>query len=148
MARVQIEIPDNFIFETELTVRVADINYGGHVGNDTMLSLMQEARTQLYRSLGVVNELKLEGSVGQVIADAAVIYKAESFLSDVLIIRISLGEYHKYGFDLYYHVSRKEDLIEVAKGKTGIICFDYEKRKLACLPASFSKKLSMTKLPS
>lgn len=142
MARVQIEIPDNAIFETELVVRVADINYGGHVGNDTMLTLMQEARTQMYRSLGYENELSFEGSVGQVIADAALVYKAEAFLGDRLVIRIALGEFTKFGFDLFYQVSRKEDDKEIAKGKTGIVCFDYEKRKPAKIPASLIKKLS------
>lgn len=142
MARVQIEIPDNAIFETELVVRVADINYGGHVGNDTMLTLMQEARTQMYRSLGYENELSFEGSVGQVIADAALVYKAEAFLGDRLVIQIALGEFTKFGFDLFYQVSRKEDDKEIAKGKTGIVCFDYEKRKPAKIPASLIKKLS------
>lgn len=142
MARVQIEIPDKAIFETELTVRVADINYGGHVGNDTMLTLMQEARTRMYRSLGYENELSFEGSVGQVIADAALVYKAEAFLGDRLVIQIALGEFTKFGFDLFYQVSRKEDDKEIAKGKTGIVCFDYEKRKPAKIPASLIKKLS------
>lgn len=142
MARVQIEIPDNAIFETELTVRVADINYGGHVGNDTMLSLMQEARTRMYRSLGYENELSFEGTIGQVIADAALVYKAEAFLGDTLVIRIALGEFTKFGFDLFYQVSRKEDDKEIAKGKTGIVCFDYEKRKPASIPASLIEKLS------
>ncbi len=142
MARVQIEIPDNAIFETELTVRVADINYGGHVGNDTMLSLMQEARTKMYRSLGYENELSFEGTIGQVIADAALVYKAEAFLGDTLVIRIALGEFTKFGFDLFYQVSRKEDDKEIAKGKTGIVCFDYEKRKPASIPASLIEKLS------
>lgn len=142
MARVQIEIPDNAIFETELTVRVADINYGGHVGNDTMLSLMQEARTSMYRSLGYENELSFEGTIGQVIADAALVYKAEAFLGDTLVIRIAMGEFTKFGFDLFYQVSRKDDDKEVAKGKTGIVCFDYEKRKPAKIPASLIEKLS------
>lgn len=142
MTRVKIEFPTSTIFSTELTVRVADINYGGHVGNDTMLSLMQEARTQLYQSLGYENELSFEGTVGQVIADAALVYKAEAFLGDTLIIQIALGEFTRFGFDLFYLVLRKEDRKEVAKGKTAIVCFDYEKRKPTSVPASLIKKLS------
>jgi acyl-CoA thioester hydrolase len=141
MARVQIEIPDNAIFETELSVRVADINYGGHVGNDTMLTLMQEARTRMYRSLGYENELSFEGTVGQVIADAALVYKAEAFLGDTLVIRIALGEFTRFGFDLFYQVTRKEDSKEVAKGKTGIVCFDYSIKKVARIPEKLRAQL-------
>ncbi len=142
MARVQIEIPDNSIFETELTVRVADINYGGHVGNDTMLSLMQEARTQMYRSLGYENELSFEGSIGQVIADASVVYKNEAFLGDMLTITIGVGEFNKYGFDVYYRIVKKSDGNEVARGKTGIVCFDYSLRKVARVPEKLLAQLT------
>ena len=141
MARVHLEIPQSIIFTTELTVRVADINYGGHVGNDTMLSLLQEARTQLYRSLGYTNELSFEGTVGQVIADAALMYKAEAFLGNTLLIQIALGEFTRFGFDLYYQVIRKEDDKEIARGKTAVVCFDYEKRKPVRVPASLTEKL-------
>jgi 4-hydroxybenzoyl-CoA thioesterase len=92
--------------------------------------------------LGYENELSFEGSIGQVIADAALVYKAEVFLGDILVIRIALGEFSKYGFDLYYLVSGKNDEKEIAKGKTGIVCFDYEKRKPARVPASLIEKLS------
>ncbi len=141
MSRVQIEIPEKIIFETALTVRVADINYGGHVGNDTMLSLMQEARTQLYRSLGYENELSFEGTVGQVIGDAALVYRAEAFLGDILLIQIAIGDFTKYGFDLFYLVTRKEDNKPVAKGKTGIVCFDYLTKKVASVPDTLKAKL-------
>lgn len=141
MARVQIQMPEAILFTTTLTVRVADINYGGHVGNDTMLSLMQEARTQLYRSLGYTNELSFEGTVGQVVADASVVYKAETFLGDVLSIYIAVGEFSRYGFDLFYRVTKDKETIEVAIGKTGIVCFDYAIKKVARVPESLRTKL-------
>ena len=37
MGRVKLELPETFSFSTELTVRVTDLNYGGHLGNaDTL----------------------------------------------------------------------------------------------------------------
>ena len=41
MARLHLDLPEHFIYATDLTVRVNDLNYGGHVGNDNMLVLMQ-----------------------------------------------------------------------------------------------------------
>ena len=61
MSRIEIQLPENFIFQTEIAVRVSDLNYGNHVGNDSILTLMQEARTLFYRSMGFESEVKLEG---------------------------------------------------------------------------------------
>lgn len=134
MARLHLDLPDQFIYSTDLTVRVNDLNYGAHVGNDNMLVLMQQARINFYRSHGFKDEVSFEGSVGQIISDALVIYKAEAFLGDVLNIQIAVTDINKYGFDMLYHVSNKESGKEIARGKTGIVCFDYEKRKVAAIP--------------
>lgn len=126
----------------DLPVRVSDLNYGNHVGNDSILTLMQEARALFYRSLGFKNEIELDGPVGQVVADAAIVYKSESFFGDVLQIEIALGEFHKYGFDLFYKITNKLSGKEVARGKTGIICFDYDKRKMTLIPEGLLNKLT------
>jgi YbgC/YbaW family acyl-CoA thioester hydrolase len=141
MARIEIHLPEKFIFKTEIPVRVSDLNYGNHVGNDSILTLMQEARTLFYRSMGFESEVKLEGNVGQIVSDAAIVYKAESFLGDVLTIEIGIGDHNKYGFDLFYRITKGADHKEVARGKTGIVCFDYEKRKIATVPEKLKAKL-------
>jgi YbgC/YbaW family acyl-CoA thioester hydrolase len=142
MARLHIDLPEKFVFSTALPVRVSDLNYGNHVGNDSVLTLMQEARALFYKSLGFKSEIELDGPVGQVVADAAVVYKSESFFGDVLQVAIGLGEFHKYGFDLFYKITNQLTEKEVARGKTGIICFDYEKRKMALIPESLHNKLT------
>ena len=131
MARLSIELPEHFKYTAELPVRVSDLNYGGHVGNDSILTIMQEARVIYYRSLGFKDEISFDGSVGQIIADAAIVYKSESFLGDVLVIKIGIGEVTKYGFDMIYLLQNKNTGKDVAIGKTGIVCFDYERRKVS-----------------
>lgn len=140
MARITIDLPENFLFHTELPVRVTDLNYGNHVGNDNMLSLMHEARLQFYRQLGFKDELSFEGSVGQVISDAALVYKVEAFYGDVLVCEIAADDFNKYGFDLLYKLTNKATGKEVARGKTGIVCFDYDKRKVARIPEALKKQ--------
>lgn len=134
MARLELTLPSHFIYVTELTVRVNDLNYGAHVGNDNMLALMQQARINFYRENGFKDEISFEGSVGQVISDALVIYKAEAFLGDLLLIQLAIEDISKYGFDMLYQVMNKASGKEVARGKTGIVCFDYDKRKIAPVP--------------
>jgi acyl-CoA thioester hydrolase len=143
MSRIHIQFPEKFTFATELAVRVSDLNYGGHVGNDSILTLMQEARALFYRYLGFESEVRLEGTVGQIIADAAIIYRSESFLGDVLVIQIAVADITKYGFDLFYKITNKATGKEVALGKTGIVGFDYMKRKVAAMPALLAEKLKL-----
>ena len=141
MARIHLSLPEKFLYSTDITVRVSDLNYGGHVGNDTMLTLLQEARIQFYRSMGFKDETGFEGSVGQIIIDAAVLYKSESFLGDVLVVQIAAEDFTKFGFDLLYMVKNKSTGQEVARAKTGIVCFDYSRRKITGIPEPLLSKL-------
>ena len=141
MPRVTIELPTKFLFTTEIIVRATDLNYGGHVGNDKILTLVQDARVTYYRTLGFKNELNFEGDVGQIIADAAVVYKSEAFLADTLVFNLAISEFTKYGFDLITLITNKESGKEVARVKNGIVCFDYARKKVVPVPASLLAKL-------
>lgn len=141
MARIHIDLPESFLFTVELPVRVSDLNYGGHLGHDSVLTLLQEARVLFYRSLGYPNEVSFEGPVGQIIADAALQYKAESFLGDTLLISIAVADLTRFGFDMLYRVENKATGKEVARGKTGIVCYDYDRHKVAAVPELLRAKL-------
>ena len=52
MPRIKIALPDKYIFQTEIPVRITDINYRGHLGNDSLLSIFHEARIRLLKHLG------------------------------------------------------------------------------------------------
>lgn len=144
MPRLTIDLPERFLFETELEVRASDLNYGNHLGHDSVLTLLQEARLRFYRQLGFRDELSFEGPVGQVIADAAVVYKSEAFLGDVLVCRIAAQDFNKYGFDLVYLLENKSTGKETARGKTGIVCFNYDQRKIAAVPTILLDSLQHT----
>ncbi len=51
MSRIKIEMPEKFIYKTEIPVRITDINYGGHLGNDSLLSIIHEARVRFLKHL-------------------------------------------------------------------------------------------------
>ena len=46
MARIKLLMPEQKIFSTDIAVRITDINYGNHVGNDAFVRLIHEARVQ------------------------------------------------------------------------------------------------------
>ena len=139
MARVKIDLPEKYLFETEIKVRIGDVNYGGHVGNDAILSIAHDARIDFFNSLGY-SELNIEGS-GIIMSDSAIIYKGESFYGDTLAIKIGINDISRVGFDLVYHFTKKEDNTDIAIVKTGMICFDYDKRKVVAIPEKAKIKL-------
>lgn len=138
MTRVKLTLPENFPFSTKLPVRITDINYGGHVGNDAVLSLLHEARMQYLQSMGYT-ELQFAG-VGLIMADAVIEFKGEAFYGDVLKAYVAAGDFSRIGFDLYYKLVKENETL-VALAKTGMVCFDYEKRKVASVPQEAIEKL-------
>ena len=132
MARIKIHLPETFSFSSQIPVRISDINYGGHVGNDSILSLIHEARLHFLKSFGYT-ELEFAG-VGLIMADAAIEFKGEAFYGDVLKAYVAVEEISRIGFELYYKLVKGEDETVVAVAKTGMICFDYSKRKVTTVP--------------
>lgn len=135
MARIKLEISGELEFSTEIAVRITDMNYGGHLGNDVMLSLIHEARMRFLRHHGFT-EVDVDG-VGIIMTDAAIVYKAECFYGDILCIEVGVQDIGKSGCDIVYRISNKETGKEVARAKTGIVFFDYEKRTVMGVPDKF-----------
>ena len=143
MTRVKIKFPAiEPLFQTIIPVRITDLNYGNHLGNDQLLSIIQEARVQWLTSIGL-SELDV-GGCGLIMADVMVAYKKEGYYGDQLCFSLFIEEIQTTSFDILYHITAKraEDPILIAEAKTGMVCFDYKTRKIAGLPQGLLKKLS------
>jgi acyl-CoA thioesterase FadM len=132
MNRISIQIPERVLFATELSIRVTDLNYGGHLGNDRILSICHEARMQFLQSLGAT-ELDAFG-VGMIMADAAIQFKAEGFFGDVLRVELGAGEIGSRSWNFYYQLMLKESNTPLALVKTGMAAFNYKTKKVVSLP--------------
>jgi acyl-CoA thioester hydrolase len=145
MARIKIDLPDKFSFTTSIQVRITDINYGGHVGNDAILSLVHEARMRFLKQHGYT-ELEL-GGVGLIMADAAIEFRNELFYGDTVIVSLACAEFSKVSFDIYYKLEKTPDptldqkRIPVAIVKTGMVCYDYANKKIAAIPEETRRNL-------
>ncbi len=139
MARVKVALPPAFLFATTVPVRITDLNYGAHLGNDALLSILHEARVQFLASLGQ-KEVDADTQLGFIMADVAIEYRAEAFYGDVLHIEVGANDISKYGFDIVYQIKNQAGK-EVARAKTGMLTFDYNTRKLRPLPAELAGQL-------
>jgi YbgC/YbaW family acyl-CoA thioester hydrolase len=144
MARIKLDLPQEFSFATEIAVRITDLNYGGHVGNDTVLSLVHEARMHFLQHHGYA-ELN-PGGVSLIMSDVAIQYKSELFYGDRLKVYISAFDFGRVGFDIAYKLVKNETEQVVALAKTGMVCFDYQLRKTVAVPESFAAKLTSSKI--
>jgi acyl-CoA thioester hydrolase len=142
MSRVKIKFPsENPLFTTTIAVRIGDINYGNHLGNDSVLSIIHESRMQMLRSWGG-NELDIAGN-SLIMADVMIAYKSEAFYGEVLDIKIYADEITDRSFDLLYHISTLRDGVakDIAHAKTGMICFDYTTRRISMITDAFKSLL-------
>jgi acyl-CoA thioester hydrolase len=142
MPRIKIEFPDKSLFETIIPIRITDLNYGNHVGNDTVLSILHEARVQWLEHFGY-GELNF-GGVGLIMSDAAIEFKNEIFYGDKIIASVVADEFSKFSFEVYYKLEKEtnEKRILVVTAKTGMVCYDYSSRKIVPVPEEIKKKLS------
>jgi acyl-CoA thioester hydrolase len=142
MPRIRIDLPESFSFSTSFAVRVTDLNYGNHVGNDKVLSILHDARMRYLQSLGY-SELNMEG-VSMIMADAALVFKNEMYYGDEILVSIRPAEFSRVGFDLLYKMEKKTEdrLVTTVEAKTAMICYDYGLKKVVPLPEFARIKLS------
>jgi acyl-CoA thioesterase FadM len=124
------EHPD-YPFSRDYTVRVTDVNYGGHLGNDSLVGLLQQARIDFLASLGA-SEIDLGEGSGIILTDLTVSFRGEAFLGDTLTIGTLAVEVRGASFLLCHAVCRGDELIALAEIR--LAAFDYSKRRTVRLP--------------
>jgi len=137
MPRVKISVPEHVNHEMFLQVRVSDLNYGNHLGNDRVLTYLQEARVDFLAAHGK-SELDFWGT-SLIQGDAAIAYKSEGFLHDRIKIEISVDDVSSSSFDLVYQLTNESTGNVLALAKTRMVCFDYSVRKVTPVPVEFKE---------
>jgi acyl-CoA thioester hydrolase len=142
MKRAKLDMPDSFSFQTAIPVRITDLNYGGHVGNDQILSMIHEARVQ-FLGFYEFEEMNLAG-VGLIMRDVIIEFKSELFYGDIILASVQATDFSRIGFEIYYKFEKekeeKKTLLVLAR--TGMVCYNYESKKISSLPEQVRLALS------
>ena len=139
MARLKLEFPDDlFIYSTQMTVRVTDINAGNHLGNDSMISMISEARARFLYEYGV-RETESDGT-GIIVTDLATTYRAEAHARDELVFEVGVMDFNKYGGDIIFRITRPSTGTLVAMAKYGFVFFNYRQKEVVPMPEDFRAK--------
>ena len=139
MARLQLNFPDDqYCYTTMLTVRATDINAGNHLGNDSMISMISEARALFLFEYGVA-ETESDGT-GIIVTDLATMYRAEAHARDQLLFEVGVMDFNKYGGDVIFRITRPKDKKLIAMAKQGFVFFNYKTSQVVAMPEEFESK--------
>ncbi|MBI5110109.1 MAG: thioesterase family protein [Rhodocyclales bacterium] len=135
MARIRLQFSDDqFCYTTRLVVRITDINGANHLGNDSMISMISEARARFLFDFGV--EESADEQI--IVTDLATTYLAEAYARDELRFEIGVADFNKYGGDIVFRITRPADGTLIAMAKSGFVFFDYHAKKVVPMPELFA----------
>ena len=141
MPRTKLAEQHEYKFCYPITLQPRDINYGGHLGVDSLVSIVGTARAYIFKSAGL-SEINLgDERTGIIMMDLVVNLKAEGFMFDNLEVYTHIGELTKNGFRFFHKVTRGDSVIALAE--MGFLTFDYAARKVISVPETLMNALGL-----
>ena len=137
MARLSLQFPaDLYCYSTRLSVRVTDINAANHLGNDSMISMISEARARFLFDMG--DGEGADADIRIIVTDLATTYRAEAYARDELLFEVGMMDLNKYGGDIIFRITRPADATLIAMAKSGFVFFDYRRKTVVPFPERFA----------
>ena len=127
MPKTKINPDFTALFNCHIDVRVADLNYGNHLGNDRILSYFHEGRV-LWLSQHGLSEQDV-GGCGLIMTSTRIEYLKQAHLHQRLRLSLGAREIGKARFTLVYQLTDHQTQHTIALGETHMGCFDYQRQK-------------------
>lgn len=89
-----------------------------------------------------LSELDFAG-IGLIMRDACIEFRDELFYGDTVIASVTATEFTRASFEIYYKLEKETDGKRklVALAKTGMIGYDYSKKKIVSIPEVVANNL-------
>ena len=141
MSRLKLQLPEKLLTSVSIPVRITDINYGNHVGNDAIVQFIHEARAQ-FLALHGYTELKV-AETALIMSNLIIEFKKESFYGDQLVVKLYAGNLSRVSFDFFYsiHNMRNNEDVLIAKAQTTMVTYDYNAGKVMNITSGLQKIL-------
>lgn len=134
MPRTKLTEQPTYEYCYPITLQPRDINYGGHLGVDSLISIIHAARAYIFKSAGMSETDLGDGRTGIIMTDVEINLKAEGFMFDNLEVFTHIGELTKNSFRFFHKISRGDSIVALAE--MGFLTFDYDARKVISVPDS------------
>lgn len=142
MPRIEIILPDKFVFTTTIPIRIGDINRGSHVSNVNLMAIIEEARAQFLCGCGYADVVNVKAGLGFIMGDVGIIYKNQITYGKQVITQIAAADFKNKSFDLVFELTDNVTGEEVARAKTGMLLFDYRQQEVIPLPEEMKNRLA------
>lgn len=144
MERIQLDFPDvAIIHRHSLSVRVADMNYGRHLGHDALVSLLHEARIQAFAALDLP-EWDMHG-YPSVVADLAVQYQSEARWPDALVVETAVPTPEGKALTVYQRIVHAESGKTVAVARINQLLIDMTTGRPVNVPEAVVRALAQVR---
>src|SRR6058998_4429895 len=125
-------------FTTDVQMRFRDIDGMGHVNNAVHLSYIELARTQFYMHHGNKQTL---AEIDFILAHVDIDFESQATWGDQVEVAVWPSKIGNSSFTLSYEVKEKRSGRILAKAKSVLVSYDYEKRKSKPIPDDFRSLL-------
>ena len=123
------------IFETNISVLVNHLNYGNHLGYDSILSIMQEARMRWLKSLDPkISEINIDNGTGWLVKKVELDITSEAEYSDILHVTLSIVTNKKSSFIISYKINNLSKNKPLCNGTTQQVCYHFSDSKVTRIP--------------
>ena len=139
MARIQIDLPKEFAFSTEIPIMIGSINRGNHLAWHAALSIFEEARIRFLDSLGFKDE-NVDG-MSFIVVDAGIMYLKQGRQGQLVKVEVTVGEFSSKGCDMLFRMSNAATGEEMVRAKTGVLFYDYRQQKVIPVPEVFKTRV-------
>ncbi len=128
---------NGFSHTTDIRVRYAETDGMKVVYHGNYLTYFEEARTQLFRNIGIVYADIEKSGIFLVVLEAHVRYRRSAVYDDVLHVTASVDELPSMKLSINYSVTRNEERESLVTGTTVHAFIDAESGKPIRPPAKY-----------
>ena len=121
-------------FTTDIQMRFRDIDGMGHVNNAVYLSYVELARTQFY--MHQANKRTLD-EIDFILAHVEIDFESQATWGDQIQVAVWPSKIGNSSFTLSYEVKEKQSGRILARAKSVLVSYDYERRKSKPIPDEF-----------
>lgn len=125
-------------FTTDIQMRFRDIDGMGHVNNAVYLSYTELARTQFYMQFAGKRTLD---EIDFILAHVDIDFESQAVWGDQVRVAVWPSKIGKSSFTLSYEITEKRSGRVLARAKSVLVSYDYEKKKSKPIPPDFRKLL-------
>lgn len=121
--------------EIEVYVRFSETDAAGHVNNVSYFSYFEEARTKLFRDIGIDEDHK-QSHLSFILASTKCDYLAQAYAGQMLKVSTNVSRVGNKSFSVKHVITNADTGLAVAEASATMVCFNYADQKTESIPAT------------